>query len=82
MSTNQLVAHLPDILEALRGLNKSLFILDMAGLSIAAAQVDAAINNVQGELATLPREIARLDVSREIDFSPLDEMVLILYGST
>jgi hypothetical protein len=76
--SDQLVLHLPDVMEALSCLNKSLFILDMAGLTIAAVQVDAAINNVHQELASLPRVITKLDGNGLIDFSTLDRMALTM----
>jgi hypothetical protein len=56
-----------------------MFILDMAGLSIAAVQVDAAINSVHRDLASLPREITKLDGNGIIDFSTLDRMALTIY---
>jgi hypothetical protein len=81
MSSSQLAAHLPDVLEAVRCLNKSLSILDMAGLTLAAIHVDAAIGSLQNELATLPVSIPDLDASIAIDFSTLDAMSVTLFGS-
>lgn len=81
MSSSQLATHLPDVLEAVRCLNKSLSILDMAGLTLAAIHVDAAIGNLQKELAALPVSIPDLDVSVVIDFSTLDAMSITLFGS-
>jgi hypothetical protein len=81
MSSNQLAAHVPDVIEVIRCLNKSLTILDMAGLSIAAINVDTAIGNLHSELAQLPRTIPNLDASRDIDFSTLDAMAVSLFGT-
>lgn len=82
MSSNHLVVHLPDVMEALKHLDKSLLILDMAGLSFAAVQVDAAICSVRGELASLPHGIAKMDINRLIDFSTLDRMATSLYSNS
>ncbi len=81
MSSNQLAAHLPDVIEAIRCLNKSLSILDMAGLSMAAIHVDAAIGSLHTELASLPRTIPDLDAFSGIDFSTMDAMSISLFAA-
>jgi hypothetical protein len=53
----------------------------MAGLTLAAIHVDAAIGSLQKELATLPKSMADMDVSIGIDFSTLDAMSATLFGS-
>lgn len=78
--SEQLATHLPEVIEALRSLNKSLFTLDIAGLSIAAIHVDAAISNLKAELSELPPKRPKLVASKDIDFSTLDEMALTLFG--
>lgn len=81
MSSNQLAAHFPDVIEAIRCLNKSLSILDMAGLSIAAIHVDAAIGILHAELESMPRILSDLDTLAHIDFSTLDAMSVSLFGT-
>jgi hypothetical protein len=82
MSPDQIVAQVPDIAEAIGYLNKSLRILDMAGFSIAAIHVDSAIANLHGELAQLPQTETKMGTSHGIDFSSLDEMCVMLFGSS
>jgi hypothetical protein len=81
MASDQLAAHLSDVIEAIRCLNKSLFILDMAGLSVAAIHVDAALGNVHSELTSLPRIITDLDKLSHLDFSTMDAMAIKLFAS-
>jgi hypothetical protein len=80
MPSDQLGAHLTDVFEALRCLNKSLFILDLAGLSMAAIHVDAAINCLHDELGSQPNETTKLEASQPVDFSTLDAMALSVYS--
>jgi hypothetical protein len=80
MPSDQIGTNLPQILEALRCLNKSLFILDMAGLSIAAIHVDSAISCLLGQLGDLPAEATKLETSKHVDFSTLDAMALSVYS--
>lgn len=82
MPSDQLGTHLPDVIEALRHLNKSLFILDMVGLSVAAIHVDAAINCLHNELELHPTRLTKLELSKSIDFSTLDEMALSLFSGS
>lgn len=77
-----LATHLPDVLEAIRCLNKSLSILDMAGLSMAAIHVDAAISSLHTELTSLPRTITNLDAFSGIDFSTMDAMSISLFATS
>jgi hypothetical protein len=81
MSSNQLAAYLPDVIEVIQQLNKSLSMLDMAGLSVAAIHVDAAISNLHSEIALLPKKIPDLDVFTGVDFSTLDAMSVSLFGA-
>jgi hypothetical protein len=82
MSPDQLATHFPDIVEALHCLNKSLLILDMAGFSVAAIHVDAAIVSLRDSLHQSPETIPKSGSSAGIDFSTLDSMCVNLFGSS
>lgn len=81
MSSNELAVHLPNVIQAIHLLDKSLSILDMAGLSMAAIHVDAAIGVLHSELATRPKIMPDLDTSVDVDFSTLDAMSATLFGA-